>query len=36
VRLAISYITAPGGPPEATAAQAGELLGPFIDRALGT
>lgn len=35
-RLAISYITAPGGPPEATAAQAGELLGPFIDRALGT
>ncbi len=36
VRLAISYITAPGGPPEETAAQAGELLGPFIDRALGT
>jgi AcrR family transcriptional regulator len=35
VRLAISYITAPGGPPETTAAQAGELLGPFIDRALG-
>jgi AcrR family transcriptional regulator len=36
VRLAISYITAPSGPPEATAAQAGELLGPFIDEALGT
>jgi AcrR family transcriptional regulator len=36
VRLAISYITAPGGPPETTAAQAGELLGPFIDDALGT
>jgi AcrR family transcriptional regulator len=36
VRLAISYITAPGGPPEVTAAQARELLGPFIDRALGT
>jgi len=35
VRLAISYITAPGGPPEKTAAQAGELLGPFIDDALG-
>jgi AcrR family transcriptional regulator len=36
VRLAISYITAPSGPPEKTAAQAGELLGPFIDRALGS
>jgi len=35
VRLAISYITAPGDTPEKTAAQAGELLGPFIDRALG-
>ncbi len=35
VRLAISYITAPGGSPETTAAQARELLGPFIDRALG-
>jgi AcrR family transcriptional regulator len=35
VRLAISYITAPGGPPEKTAAGAGELLGPFIDDALG-
>jgi AcrR family transcriptional regulator len=36
VRLAISYITAPGGPPETTAVQAGELLGPFIDEALGS
>jgi AcrR family transcriptional regulator len=36
VRLAISYITAPSGPPETTAVQAGELLGPFIDKALGS
>ncbi len=36
VRLAISYITAPSGPPETTAIQAGELLGPFIDKALGS
>jgi AcrR family transcriptional regulator len=36
VRLAISYITAPGDSPEKTAAQAGDLLGPFIDRALGS
>ena len=35
VRLAISYVTAPGEAPETTAAKAGELLGPFIDRALG-
>jgi AcrR family transcriptional regulator len=35
VRLAISYITAPSALPEVTAVQAGELLGPFIDRALG-
>ncbi len=35
VRLAISYITAPSAKPDRTAAQAGELLGPFIDRALG-
>jgi AcrR family transcriptional regulator len=35
VRLAISYITAPGETPETTAARAGELLGPFIDDALG-
>jgi AcrR family transcriptional regulator len=36
VRLAISYITAPSDSPEKTAARAGELLGPFIDRALGS
>jgi AcrR family transcriptional regulator len=35
VRLAISHITAPGGSPQATAAATGELLGPFIDEALG-
>jgi AcrR family transcriptional regulator len=35
VRLAISYITAPGDAPDRTASRAGELLGPFIDRALG-
>ena len=35
VRLAISYVTAPGGPPEETAAAAGKLLGPYIDSALG-
>ena len=35
VRLAISYITAPADAPDRTAARAGELLGPFIDRALG-
>jgi AcrR family transcriptional regulator len=34
VRLAISYVTAPNDSPESTAARAGELLGPFIDRAL--
>lgn len=36
VRLAISYITAPGDDPETTATKAGELLGPFIDDALGS
>ena len=36
VRLAISYITAPTDSPEKTAAQTGDLLGPFIDRALGS
>jgi AcrR family transcriptional regulator len=36
VRLAISYITAPSESPEATAVKAGELLGPFIDDALGS
>jgi AcrR family transcriptional regulator len=35
VRLAISHVTAPAGTPEETAAATGELLGPFIDRALG-
>jgi len=35
VRLAISHVTAPGESPEATAASTGELLGPFIDEALG-
>lgn len=35
VRLAISHVTAPSDTPEATAARAGELLGPFIDEALG-
>jgi AcrR family transcriptional regulator len=36
VRLAISYITAPSESPETTAAAVAELLGPFIDRALGS
>lgn len=36
VRLAISHVTVPTDPPETIAAQAGELLGPFIDDALGT
>jgi AcrR family transcriptional regulator len=36
VRLAISYITVPTTSAEATAAAARELLGPFIDEALGT
>jgi len=35
VRLAISHITAPGGPPETIAATTEELLGPFIDEAFG-
>jgi AcrR family transcriptional regulator len=35
VRLAISHVTAPGESPEATAERTGELLGPFIDEALG-
>lgn len=34
VRLAISYVTVPAGAPEATAADAARLLGPFIERAL--
>ncbi len=36
VRLAISYVTAPSDSPERTATQTGELLAPFIDRALGS
>ncbi|HET7053498.1 MAG TPA: TetR family transcriptional regulator [Solirubrobacterales bacterium] len=36
VRLAISHVTAPGESPEATAKSTGELLGPFIDEALGS
>lgn len=36
VRLAISHITAPGDSPRSTAAATEELLGPFIDEALGT
>jgi AcrR family transcriptional regulator len=36
VRLAISYITTPAESPEDTAAHASELLGPFIDEALGS
>jgi len=35
VRLAISYITTPSESPDATAAAMADLLGPFIDRALG-
>lgn len=35
VRLAISYVTAPADSPEDTAARTGELLGPFVDEALG-
>ncbi len=31
VRLAISYVTAPAGPPDETAAAAGRLLGPFVE-----
>jgi AcrR family transcriptional regulator len=36
VRLAISYITTPSEAPETTAAAMADLLGPFIDRALGS
>jgi AcrR family transcriptional regulator len=36
VRLAISYITTPSESPEDTAAAVATLLGPFIDRALGS
>lgn len=34
VRLAISYVTVPGGTPRATAADAAALLGPYIESAL--
>jgi AcrR family transcriptional regulator len=36
VRLGISYVTTPGGPPKDTAKAMAELLGPFIDAALGS
>lgn len=36
VRLAISYITAPSEAPESIASSVAELLGPFIDKALGS
>lgn len=36
VRLAISYITTPGESAEGTASAVAELLGPFIDAALGS
>jgi AcrR family transcriptional regulator len=36
VRLAISYITAPSESPETIAVSVAELLGPFIDKALGS
>ena len=36
VRLAISYVTTPGEKPDEAAGTVAELLGPFIDKALGT
>ena len=36
VRLAISYVTTPGESAEESARAVAELLGPFIDRALGS
>jgi AcrR family transcriptional regulator len=36
VRLAISYVTTPGESAEATAKAVADLMGPFIDEALGT
>lgn len=36
VRLGISYVTTPGGSAEDTAKAMSELLGPFIDEALGS
>jgi AcrR family transcriptional regulator len=35
VRLAISHVTSPADSPEETGRRTGELLGPFIDEALG-
>lgn len=35
VRLAISYVTTPSESPGSTASSVADLLGPFIDRALG-
>jgi AcrR family transcriptional regulator len=35
VRLAISHITAPSESPHSTATSVADLLGPFVDRALG-
>ena len=35
VRLAISYVTTPGDSAEETAKMVADLLGPFIDKALG-
>src|SRR5690242_160743 len=36
VRLAISYVTTPGGSAEETAKRVASLLGPFIEQALGS
>ncbi|MGN6215489.1 MAG: hypothetical protein ACTHN7_00805, partial [Solirubrobacterales bacterium] len=36
VRLAISHVTTPGEAPEEAAGTVAELLGPFIDKALGS
>lgn len=36
VRLAISYVTTPGESAEGTARAVAELMGPFIDKALGS
>lgn len=36
VRLAISYVTTPGESAEETAKQVADLLGPFIEKALGS
>ena len=35
VRLAISYVTLPAGPPEETADAIAEILGPYVDKVLG-